>query len=489
MSHTIYVGKISKRKNSTLQPTLTMSFDVLLKTPTSLHTPTFTISASSFDYNYIKWGDRYYFVTDVVSRNNSLWEVSAVCDVLATFKTDILASMQFVSYSNVSSGVWLPDTRIATKNETIVTHNSQSVSLFSLAGCYILTVIGQNGVESFNVNSGTIAAILADLATWTDNIQQAIENISAMTHGNNVADVIGFLGDLFQEIGVAMVKTGFLGNSREEALNCIRSCVWLPFDANEVGGATDNIYLGKYPTQKTGELVTNIPKYNTVSVSIPWHFSDYRRATNEDIYLYLPFIGMVSLSSSSLTSETTLSITYSYCIDGSLTYEVKAGNQVIGTYGGNVAGNVPVGTSQVEGLGKIFTSLTSGYLKTISAGVKVASGDLSGVVDATPVGIALGAYEQINTAMTTHAGAVGGLTCGAGAGLEKDIICYSVAHPTVIEPNNMVATMGRPTMRPLTLSSCTGYCQCANAHVAATGAEAQELDEIDSYLNGGFYIE
>ena len=44
-------------------------------------------------------------------------------------------------------------------------------------------------------------------------------------------------------------------------------------------------------------------------------------------------------------------------------------------------------------------------------------------------------------------------------------------------------------MKPLALSTLTGYCECANAHVAASGAEAQELDEIDAFLNSGFYIE
>ena len=128
MSHTIYAGKIAKRKNSTLQPALSASFDVLLKTPTSLHTPTFTINATSFDYNYLKWGDRYYFVTDVVSRNNSLWEVSAVCDVLATYKADILASTQFVCYSSHNSNTWLPDTRIPLVKATKTARETASSS-------------------------------------------------------------------------------------------------------------------------------------------------------------------------------------------------------------------------------------------------------------------------------------------------------------------------------------------------------------------------
>ena len=489
MAHTIYAGNVSKRKNSTLQPSLSASFDVLLKTPTSLHTPTFTINAGSFDYNYLKWNDRYYFVTDVVSRNNNLWEVSAVCDVLATYKAEILASTQYVSYSANGNDVWLPDNRIATDENIIVTKNAATVPLFSLIGCYILTVIGKNGCESFNVTSGTLMSICADVAQWVDDIQALIEQIQNMdTSAGNAWDAIGHLGELMRAIALAMVKTGFLGNSREDALNCIRSCVWLPFDSSIVGGASDSIYLGKYPTNKSGLLVTNIPKTNSVSVAIPWHFSDYRRATNEDLYLYLPFIGNVSLSSSSLTSATTLTVNYSYCIDGSLTYEVKAGNQVIGTYGGNVAGTMPIGTAQTEGLGKIFTTSLSHIQKAVGAGISAASGNIGAAADLSALGKAASSYDIINTSMTTHAGAIGGVTCGAGAGLDKDVICYSVAHPTNIEPATMAATMGRPYQKPATLGSLTGYCQCANAHVAAA-AESQELDEIDAFLNGGFYIE
>lgn len=57
---TIYVGNVSKRKNSTYQPTLSTSYDCALKKNTSIVKPTFIISASTFDYNYCKWNDNYY---------------------------------------------------------------------------------------------------------------------------------------------------------------------------------------------------------------------------------------------------------------------------------------------------------------------------------------------------------------------------------------------------------------------------------------------
>ena len=183
MSHTIYVGKIAKRKNSTYQPTLSTSYDVLLKSPTSLHTPTFTISAASFDYNYIKWGDRYYFVTDIVSRNNNLWEVSAVCDVLATFKADILASTQFVSYSSEKTSDWLADMRIPLLQSTDTNTETALTGILSTIGTYVLTVVGESGCSTYYTqNEALLTTLLNAISTWeTSGITSALSQIATIS--------------------------------------------------------------------------------------------------------------------------------------------------------------------------------------------------------------------------------------------------------------------------------------------------------------------
>ena len=83
---------------------------------------------------------------------------------------------------------------------------------------------------------------------------------------------------------------------------------------------------------------------------------------------------------------------------------------------------------------------------------------------------------------------IGGVGGGSGLGLGWHAECFTVAHSTVINPGDQAATMGVPTQKPLTLSSCSGYCQCVNAHVAAP-AHGNVLTQIDAYLNSGFYIE
>ena len=486
MSHTIYVGKIAKRRNSTLQPTLSTSFDVLLKTPTSLHTPTFTISAASFDYNYLKWDDRYYFVTDVTSRNNSLWEVSAVCDVLATFKTDILASTQFVSYSSLNGSTWLADTRIPILKSASVAKATTTMNfLFTDAGFYVLSAVGENGCMTYGLDKSMVDDLLQNISNWSNNSIWDIVNDDMGLGYDFDNDPIGSLGKM-------MIQSGFVGNAYADAPNCIRSCIWVPFFASffvtGAGGAT--IHLGQFDTGVAALPCKSTPESRPVSVSIPWQYNDWRRTVCEEVYLYLPLVGLVSIPSDEIVNESTINVEWSAtATDGCIAYRITAGDQVIGTYGANCSVNVPLGISQQASAGEIVQSAVPAIEKTVSAGIK-AVGAPSVSTIGSAIGTAAGAaYDVANVALTRHNSCIGGIGGGAGCGLSLDLTCFTVAHPTAVAPADMAATMGLPTMKPLTLSTLSGYCQCANAHVGATGAEAQELDEIDAYLNGGFYIE
>ena len=95
MAHSFVFGNVAKRKNSTLQGATTASYNVLFKSPTSLDNPVITLTHSGiFTYNYATYNGRYYFVTDVISRNNDLWEIHLKLDSLATYKSEILVSLK-----------------------------------------------------------------------------------------------------------------------------------------------------------------------------------------------------------------------------------------------------------------------------------------------------------------------------------------------------------------------------------------------------------
>ena len=64
-----------------------------LRDECSITSPSILVESTSLvDYNYcyIPKFKRYYFISDIVSVRNNLWRVSLKCDVLESFKSDIL---------------------------------------------------------------------------------------------------------------------------------------------------------------------------------------------------------------------------------------------------------------------------------------------------------------------------------------------------------------------------------------------------------------
>lgn len=475
MAITIKFGRVSKKRNSTYVPDLDAEFEVTLKNGCSETAPVFLINTDEFYYNYAQWGSWYYFITDVEYTRNNLYTVSCRIDVLATFKHEILSSTQYVAYSSVSGGAWLWDNRLPVLGSAVVA-KTEVAAPFMNAGAnkYILTVLGKNGCSSFACTRSQINDLLNHVQG--DNTQ--LLNDFMTDPAIDFSSVETGLESLTR----IMTQTDLLGNAFSNAPACIRGCIWTPL-ALPTGG-TARIYLGQYDTQVDAWKLFDTDAASAVQINIPWHFTDWRRTYCEAIYLYLPFVGNINIPTSEIVGETQLTIKYSYTIvDGAISYEVLAGNQVIGTYGGACAQQIPMGINQVTSAGDIATNMIAGVRDTVSTGIM-------GTVPTLETGVAAvsAAYNVADAAFSTHPTTIGGLGGGSGAGLDRNIICVSVSHPTVIEPAAMAATMGVPTMQPLTLASCSGFCQCINAHVAAA-AEVSILNEIDMFLNGGFYIE
>ena len=67
----------------------------VLKDNCSVINPIFVLyetNPTGFNYAYIAEFSRYYYIVDIVSTSNNMWEISLTCDVLMSFKTDILNS-------------------------------------------------------------------------------------------------------------------------------------------------------------------------------------------------------------------------------------------------------------------------------------------------------------------------------------------------------------------------------------------------------------
>ena len=474
----IKVGKVNKKRNSTKRPLLEIELKVLLKDGTLEDSPVFLVEAESFKYNYVIWGNNYYFIDSIEYTRNNLFTVNCVLDVLATYKDDILSETCYVSYSSVLNSKWLADTRIPVKKNTNAVKNTKSLGIFSESntGTYILTVIGTTGCCSYSLS---LASLKLLINAMQQNVKEQVEEILINLDFSSTEKAVESLTN-------ALTNTGILGNAYQNAPSCIRSCIWIPYKVSSQGVA--EIYLGNWKTGIKGSIVDGSPVTGSITISIPWQYDDWRRGYSEDIYLYLPLVGMIGIETTSITQINKITIDYSYTVtDGNISYQVKAGNEIIGSYGGSCMANYALGINQSAGLGEVTNSLVSGITKTVSSSISAGINVVS-----TGLGIASGgietAYNVTNTAMSTHPTCIGGVGGGSGSGLDKSVVCYSVAHELALEPDRMKETMGVPTMMPIKLSRCSGYCECANAHISAN-AHAGVLNEIDRFINSGFYIE
>lgn len=89
------------------------SYQCALKDNTSVLRPVIIIKTSdpiySFNYMHISDFGRYYFIDDIISLNNNMWEVHAHVDVLETYKTAILSNSAVIKRQEKRFNLYLND--------------------------------------------------------------------------------------------------------------------------------------------------------------------------------------------------------------------------------------------------------------------------------------------------------------------------------------------------------------------------------------------
>jgi len=122
-----------------------------LKNETSVINPVILVEKTNptlYGYNYLYIPDfkRYYFITNIKQIRSRLWEISAKCDVLYSFMTDILANKCIIEKAENS-----PDANLYLNDGSFVTDSRKYNEVIpfdsglSLNGSYILICAGGNG--------------------------------------------------------------------------------------------------------------------------------------------------------------------------------------------------------------------------------------------------------------------------------------------------------------------------------------------------------
>ena len=472
ISATFY--SFSKRKNSTKQPTGSGdSYSVTLKSGTSLLSPTLLLNiASRPSYNYLSFEGRYYFVTDIVSVRNDLWEISCTVDALATWKSEISSTPVNVLYATGGRDDII-DSRIPV-------------------------------TEGITVSS-SLSAITGDFTGFTpDTMGIAIVSITGIgSFGNYLMDTEAHVRDLMKNVNVwaATDMTDILTALKQLATGGnigqnLKSAICLPIILSNTSnfGSASQLYLGRYPcADGVGNAIYGYPVIDpimnaTSEVDIPWQYTDWRRnSPYTKLYLYVPLIGCISIPSNEVVTETKLIVLYSLnLLSGDVAIEIKAktSGRILATGSANIAMSTPYGSSNISA-GKIVSSIGVGVASVASVALGVATGGAGTV--ALAGGLSASAAGLLSALGGETAGG-GGLGGSAVTGLDLGVQCYTVSKTLTDNQTNLDSIIGKPVMKKTTVGNYNGFVQTDGMCVSGAMTDS-EHDIINAACDRGIYYE
>lgn len=512
----VYLYNNTKRLNSTkAAPTAVDTLTCVLKDNCSFLNPHLRIKAATLpSFNYFKFENRYYRLTDLISVCDGLWEVVGAVDPLTTFRGHVLNTNAFVLYDSTPN-TQLPDNRLAIKTDCDVytataampwnfssgtgtyliatTGNTDEMDLISLTS----TPDGRVGTGVYTIPQNQLNKLGFDLDDWLAGYVTIFNEYNTeKTRINNTyfvidTDPLVTIYKFIQGVGFVYQNTidyitkffrlfasNILGSG--SALSNIKASYWLPFVIPGTATRTPpvtyptHLALGNYTDIITGlqEVTDPVITSVTQSVAIPWHYSDWRNVACTEVMLYIPLIGCINIPSEVVKGNDTIEVKLSLNLySGALAVEVLCDGAQIGTYGSNCAMPILIGDSNIN-TGAIINTLGSAVTKNY-------------------VGAATSSVMSFNEMVSS----VGGLGGGAGIGLSDSIVCICRCHDTSQEPSALLSTIGTPTHQLKALSTGLGYVQCLNASVNCASVTDEpdptqtEIEMINNYLNSGVYLE
>lgn len=448
----------TKKVNSTATPTGTgTELECNIKAPSSIINPVLevgTVSPIAYNYCYIPAFSRYYFIDDIVF-NRGVWVLSCSVDVLASFKSEIGSSSQYVLRSASNSDGKIIDMMYPATSEVDYQIVNPTLDPFSWSGFSGgVYVIGIKGSNTSNTN-GIIYYVLEP------------------------AEFDKVIKDFYQENGTfrttyfANVTKG-IANSIANISDFIASCRWYPVaPSTEVG--TRPIFFGSYQSSAVGYLVADNPgavTYSASFASIPKHpqqtRGSYLNCAPYAQYIFSSsFTGDVQLDSNIMATKTSMNVLFNFDITTGQV-KIEIGDLMI-CYG-NFGIDINLASVEVNAMG-----LASSFLKTVG-----------GVMSLDVGGTAAGLTGLIGNALDmANPSPQGNASSGGYIGLTAPIQLKCRFAKVVADD---VTNKGKPYCQVATVSSLSGYMEIRDPHVSISGTSI-EANQINAYLTGGFYYE
>ena len=464
-----YWTDFSKRKNSTKQPldTQATEIDVKLKDDCSVVNPVIETSSIPINANYFYIDDfkRYYFLDNTERTSNQLKDLACEVDTLATYKSQIGASIAQIAYSSTGWNKDLIDNRAAILgSRTVKTVHADTILISNGDNCYIVGIInnssdGKHGAVSYYIMNDAGLQALINKLTDSSIVSQLQQQ---------------FTGDWMQ---------------------LIVSCNWIPIPHTSAvllyGGSVSTITVGglnfsDVSGHKIGGAPINTVFSKTLTIPKIGDFRDLQPYTSAS--LYLPGVGLTDLNINDFYNSESVKVSFSLdCISGEGLYQItNDNNQLLKSV--IFDASMPVALAHtVTGAGSALMSVGGMIGGIAGVAVSAATGNAVGaaVSGLSTLAAAGAAVAQCNQRSTSVKGSNGGR---AEYVITKVTLTLVVLDTEDVDSANYIARWGRPVGEVNSISSHSGYIQCDNASVSMPGT-ATEKDRINSYLNSGFFYE
>lgn len=466
----ILLYSFSKEPNSTAQPSESSGLSVQgqLREPSSIESPIIAFQNVEPIYNYAyipKW-NRYYFINNWTCEL-PLWSASMAVDVLASFKTDIGNSTQYVLRSASQFNGNVIDSMYPTIADAgAVTQTSWQAPPWNVAGdgAYVVGIRG--GITRFYI--------------FTPG---GLESFFGFLFSDEYADeYLAGWAEKFPEIKVML-----------DPMQYISSITWYPFlplgtaGAIKVGWGTVDT-LGGAPVADNG-IISGTP----LSFAIQRHPQSATRGKYLNLppytryKLFYPPWGMVQLDGVSLIN--------SDAVNCDIVTDLKTGGATLNikTDSGTLLSRmeaqlgVPCEFTQVVSKGYGSGNLMQDLLGIAGGASPLAHGAANRKTGSAAVGAAVDLAGGVMTAIgnaaearipsTNSVGSSGGANSLTGeAGLIAEFL-------TVADED--VEHHGRPLCKRVRISSLSGFTLCSNADISITGTY-NEAQQIREFMDRGF---
>ena len=456
----------AKRENSTKAPTDGgTEINIALKDATNLLSPVIELHYSEafrFNYCYIDFTGRYYFVTSFDSIAKDTYIANLECDVLATWISSVRGQSVYASMCSYGYDVNIDDTRVVPLNDVEVSWNSP----FFLTGL-----------------TGNIPYQFLSVIT-NDGLLSGVDIFYAGASSGRIGDFVQSLSDVAFWTDLAMRISGV------NAFDSLNELYYLPF-IPEFCHATDNAHwAGVFTKEIRGFSCIADPRvkeHNDGDIEI-------RKPTNRDFrysekyvkyYLQLPYIGVISVPTDLCRKASRLTFDYAMdCISGTLCIAPRVAGVLLGVFSTNLKSSIGIARQHKQGsaiMQSAVNSVTGGALSGAMLGG--VSGALAGAAGGA---LLAGAQSVLTMPSFDRVGSNSGSLAPLGLTNEQGVQLYCVEADSDIDPATLNAIAGRPTERVVAIAN--GFIQARNASVSFAGSP-EEIRQFNNLLNGGIYVE